>query len=111
MEAMEVCGALSGGEEGGEEGEFEIETVVERAFERGVHRALGGCQGVGRAGRVAVCPGLGRVDQGAFGDDLVNQADPLGLGRVDLAAGEEDVLGPGQADQAGQALGSAGAGD
>ena len=45
------------------------------------------------------------------GDHPVDQADAQRLVGVDLAAGEDQVLGPGRTDQAGQPLGAAAAGD
>ena len=42
---------------------------------------------------------------------LVDQADPQRLLGADEAAGEDEVLGPGRADQPRQPLGAAGAGD
>ena len=48
---------------------------------------------------------------GAGGDPAVDQAEPLGLGDVEPAAGEDQVGGPGGADPPGQQLGAAAAGD
>ena len=52
----------------------------------------------------------GLVDLGVR-HDLVHQPDGQRLGGADEPAGEHDVLGPGRADQPGQPLGAAGAGD
>ena len=45
------------------------------------------------------------------GDHLVDEAHRQRLRGADLAAAEDQVLGPGRADQPGQALGAAAAGD
>ena len=56
-------------------------------------------------------PRQGGVERRALGDDPVDQPDAQRLLGADLAAGEDQVLGPGRADEAGQPLGAAAAGD
>ena len=52
----------------------------------------------------------GLVEDVALGD-AVDEPDAQRLLGADLAAGEDQVLGPGRADEAGEALGAAAAGD
>src|SRR5699024_5176723 len=62
---------------------------------------LGQCRDLGHGGRVDLL----------VGHDLVDQTDLVGLVRLHTTPGEDHVLGPGRADQAGQALCTARTGD
>lgn len=44
-------------------------------------------------------------------DEAVGNAEEVGLGGGDAAAGEDEVAGAGQANEGGKAMGAAGAGD
>ena len=85
--------------------------VARSVSRRGVDRVLGRGDRHGGAAQVALHAGPGRgLDRAGLGD-LVDHADRQRLLGPDHPAGEDEVLGPGAADQAGEALGAAAAGD
>ena len=55
--------------------------------------------------------GAGDVEQASLGSEALDQPDGEGLGGIEAAAGEDEVLGAARSDEASEALGSAAAGD
>src|SRR5215218_8380022 len=100
-----------GVEEVGEQPALQLQSLGQRQVQPLVDRPLGRGQGERRAGGELLRHGDGgRVDL-LVGDDGVGQTDLERLLRADVPAGEDEVLGLGRTDQAGQPLGTARAGD
>src|SRR5580698_6719128 len=110
-EAAHPGTGVLGSEHAGEMQPLDLQSGAQVDLQPLVDGLLGSPQGQGGPGGVAGGKGGGGGQHVVVRDDLVNEADPERLGRVDEPAGEHDVLGPGRADQAGQPLGAAGAGD
>ncbi len=90
---------------------FEHEAVGQRPVESLIDGRLGQPLTGGGSGGQTGGPGHRPVEQLVGGDHGIDEADRQGLVGPDLPTGEDQVLGPGGADQTGQALGAATAGD
>ena len=108
---MHADAGVLGAEHLDEELLLEVEPAVERDVEPAVDGPLGQALGRHRAGGQLGRPVEGPVEDGLGGHDLVDQAHGQRLVGPHLAAGEDQVLGPGRADQPGEALGAAAARD
>jgi len=110
-EGLHADAGVLGGEDGGELLGFDGESLVEGQLvplgDGPLHRGVR----PGRPGGEAPGVGEGEVEDLLGGRDFVGEADGEGLVGGDVASAHAQLLGPLEADDAGEALRAAGAGD
>ena len=97
--------------EAAEDAGFEGEGLVEGEACAAVDGFDGGGDGEGGCAAIWRAMAWARAKRSAAGDDFIDEAEAEGFGGGDDVSGEEEAEGGGRADEAGEALGSAVAGD
>src|SRR5262245_61257688 len=110
LERAEALRSVLGGEELRREPDLERESSFERHRESDIHGLLGEPETERRPTRPEPRHLEGRVHFAPGWSHTIHEADAERFGRVDRLGREQDLLGASGADQAGAALGAAGAG-